>query len=83
MSQDGDGPRGSVALDARDQVGAGGFECQQLHRDAFALQNAGEVFGGLGLVAWRVGGVDAEECGEVAEGFGVQFAAVEGVGLGG
>jgi hypothetical protein len=71
MSEDGDGPGGAVALDARDQVGAGGIERQQLHRNAFALQHVREIFGGFGFVARRIGGVDAEKGGEVAEGFGV------------
>ena len=83
MPQDGDGPRGAVALDARDQVGAGGIEGQELHGDAFSLQDACEVFGGLGLVARGIGGVDAEEGGIVAEGLGVQLAGVDDRGLGG
>ena len=41
-----------------------------------------EVFGGLGFIARRIGGVDAQQRGEVAEGFGIQFAAVNGVWLG-
>ena len=44
MPQDGDGPRGAVARDARDQVGAGGIERQQvkLNRDVIFVAEAGE-----------------------------------------
>ena len=53
-------PLAAVAFEARDEVGPVRFEREDLRGDALALEQLLDVVDDAGLVAGRVGGVDAE-----------------------
>ena len=72
---------GAIAFQARDEVRALLFKREGFDGDAFGFEHGAEVVDGGRLVAGRVGGVDADEGLEVAQGFRVDGVPV-GVGRG-
>ena len=69
MCHEEDGALGAVAFETGDDAGAAGDGLEELVGDTFALEDGGDVFGDLALVAGRVLGVDADEV--FGEGYGL------------
>ena len=67
----------AVPFDAGDQVAASGVEREDLGRDALGFEDFFQVFHSLGLIPWRVAGVEADYGLEVAEGFGFQLVPID------
>jgi hypothetical protein len=70
VPEDQDRPLLAVALEARDDVGARGILGEDLVRNPLFLEHRLEVVDGLGLIARRAAGVDAQQRLEVLDRFG-------------
>ena len=69
-------PLGTVALQPGDQIGAGRILGRDDHRNAFGFEDLLDVLDDLGLVARRIGGVDADQRLEMAHGLVVDFGPI-------
>ena len=82
MAQQQNGPLRAVALEARNEIRTRGILGGDDDGNSFGLQDLLDVFDGLGLVAGRIGGVDADQRLVVAQQFGVDLGRVDHLSLG-
>src|SRR5258708_5743186 len=82
VTHDDDGALGTVALNARNQIGAFGIEGEYFRLDAGGLQYRLKIIDGLSFIAGRIAGIDPKQGSVVAHRFRFELAPIDSVAVG-